>query len=141
MTEMTEKEKLYKLYEAGYLDITYILTNLKVIKVPGGWIINDVFVPFNNEKQKYAYEPLEEIITIMCNNKNRLLASTPNIPITIFGRCGHEFQARKFEDFQKQIYKCPECGGIVDLNYLVKRNAINSKTGEEIITYLEENNK
>ena len=137
---MTEKEKLYKLYEAEYLDITYILTNLKAIKVPGGWIINDVFVPFNNEKQEYAYEPLEEIITIMCNNKSRPLAPIPNSAIT-FGRCGHKFQARKFEDFQKQIYKCPQCGGTVDLNYLVKINAINSKTGEEMITYLEENNK
>ena len=144
MTEMSEKERLYKLYEAEYLVRTYIQTNLmviKVLKVPGGWIINDIFVPFNNEKQEYAYEPSEEIITIRCNNKSRPLEPIDPVFVYNSAKCGHQFQTKKFEDFQKQIYKCPECGGIVDLNYLVKKNAMNSETGEKIITYLEENNK
>jgi len=102
---MEEKERLYILYTMEYLEVEYI-NGVSTIRVPGGWVIDNTFVPFNNEKQEYAFSPTDKRIRLRCE-ADILKTNYPDfMNKPIFEKCGHEF-----EDFQKGVYQCPKCRG------------------------------
>ena len=97
---MTDKELAYKLYNMK-LDEKFVSDNFEIyIRVIGGWVLNNkVFIPWNNEFQKYAYE---------FSNKTKYLAC----PI-----CGRSKEYKLHEKYQSNEYKCAfECRGIIIYN-------------------------
>lgn len=94
---MDSKELAFWLYtlEVGE---TFCLDDQDITRVPGGWMWDGQYVPFNNEFLRYANEPTKDDVNLTCVI------------------CGSVNDYRLKEIFQGNQYYCKNCNTIIIYN-------------------------
>lgn len=85
-----DKEFAYRLYSLSIGECTYY-NGIRFFRVPGGWITETVFIPWNNEFQTEAFKPTDKSINLVCKD------------------CNASFITKQKEIFQGNTYQCPSC--------------------------------
>jgi len=91
--EKFEKKSVYKLYTMNLLDnvsVELLHGWLHILRVPGGWVIDKVFVPYNEEYKAFAFSSTLKMIKLHC-------------------KCGNDVNVYAKEKFQGNNYFCEKC--------------------------------
>lgn len=102
---MENKEKVikdsYTLYNLSLFEtktFTNESKNIEITRVPGGWIVDGIYIPFNVEFQNIGNTTTDIKIKLFCN------------------KCANYSQHHLKFNFQKGEYLCPECLNIIIYN-------------------------
>lgn len=74
---------------------------IDILRVPGGWIFDKVFIPYHNEFQEFGEQDFEKMMRLKCD------------------KCGCIFMIsiKPFYKYNSNIYKCPECYHEIKYHY------------------------